>query len=417
MVFVHGGGFEFGSGADPSYDGTRLAQNGVVLVTINYRLGHFGFLALPELDQEGPHSSNFGLQDQLFALKWVRENIQAFGGDLANITVLGESAGAHAIGLLMASPLAVGLFDKEILESGAWWDSEHDSISSHSQALKFGSSWAAGRSLADLRAIPAENVVNSTLWDFTTDPGVTAFAPSLDDNVLPISPSAVFRAGKQLPIPLMTGWNKLEGLPIFTPRGLPHNTPEQFQDSFKQFFDTATDLYPSTDQAQTDTSAADLVGDMTISQQTWEIGSLHAAAGHPTYEYYFTYTSPYSPLPAHTAELAFTFGSLTQGMLNAQAPNATDQDHNFSKLMIRYWTKFAKTGDPNGQGLAEWPQYVEDGDSGKVLELGTKTKTMAYDLTRFKFIQGHRDEGRLPAKWRDVDVTKMATSGASRRYM
>ncbi len=127
MVFVHGGGFEFGSGASPTYDGTQFAKHGVVLITINYRLGNFGFLALPELDEESP-SGNFGLQDQLFALKWVRENIEAFGGDPKNVLVFGESAGAHAIGMLMTSPLAKDTFDKAILESGAWWDSEHGSL-------------------------------------------------------------------------------------------------------------------------------------------------------------------------------------------------------------------------------------------------------------------------------------------------
>ncbi len=130
MAFIHGGGFEFGSSAIPTYDGTQFAKLGVVLVTINYRLGNFGYLALPQLDSEGP-SGNFGLQDQVFALGWVRSNIKAFGGDPKNVVAFRESAGAHAIGMLMTSALAKGAFDKAILESGAWWDSEHGSLDTH----------------------------------------------------------------------------------------------------------------------------------------------------------------------------------------------------------------------------------------------------------------------------------------------
>lgn len=134
MFWIYGGGFQFGSSADPGYNGTALAQEGVVVVSFNYRLGALGYLALDELDEEGTNSGNFGLQDQLYALQWVKENIIAFGGDPDNVTIWGESAGAHSVGLLMASPLSEGLFHKGIMESGAYWESEHGSIETFGEA-------------------------------------------------------------------------------------------------------------------------------------------------------------------------------------------------------------------------------------------------------------------------------------------
>jgi para-nitrobenzyl esterase len=164
MVFIYGGGFEFGSSNNPTYDGTNFAEEGVVLVRLNYRLGNFGFLALSQLDSEGSNSGNFGLQDQIFALHWVRKNIATFGGDPANILIFGESAGAHSVGLLMSSPLATGSFNKAIMESGAWWDSEHGSITTFDQARQIGSAWTTrvgATSLTDLRALSAQTIVTT----------------------------------------------------------------------------------------------------------------------------------------------------------------------------------------------------------------------------------------------------------------
>ena len=241
MVFIHGGGFEFGSGASPTYDGTQFAKQGVVLVTINYRLGNFGFLALPELDEEAP-SGDFGLQDQLFALEWVRENIKAFGGDPENILAFGESAGAHSIGMLMTSPLAEGAFDKAIIESGAWWDSEHGSLNTHDQACQIGIKWAEGKSVSQLRQLSTQAVVNSSLWNPNTDPALTAFSPSFDGYVLTSAPAAVFKGGKQLKIPLIAGWNRLEEA-LFLTRALPYNTAEEFQAGLSQLFGAVPALY------------------------------------------------------------------------------------------------------------------------------------------------------------------------------
>ena len=138
MVWIHGGGFQLESSSNPTYDGSKMAAEGVVIVTVNFRNNVFGFLALPELDKEGTPSGNFGLQDQLMALKWVQANIAAFGGDSENVTIFGVSGGAHSVGLLMSSPLSESLFDKAILESGAWWDSEVGPLETFSQARERG---------------------------------------------------------------------------------------------------------------------------------------------------------------------------------------------------------------------------------------------------------------------------------------
>ena len=175
MVWLYGGGFQFGSSAQPNYNGTKLSQMGVVVVTFNYRLGALGFLGLPELDNEGPNSGNFGLQDQLAALSWVQENIANFGGDPDNVAVFGESAGAHAIGLLTASDLSRGLFQRCILQSGAYWDSEHGSLETFSGARTRGENLKQKlgvSSLAELRSLSANTVNNAALWNSSTDPGV-----------------------------------------------------------------------------------------------------------------------------------------------------------------------------------------------------------------------------------------------------
>jgi len=400
MVFIHGGGFQFGSGASPTYEGTKIAKQGVVLVTINYRLGNFGFLALPELDQEG-QSGNFGLQDQIFALKWVRDNINAFGCDPKNVLAFGESAGAHAVGMLMASPLAKSAFDKAIIESGSWWDSEHGSLSTHDQAFHIGMEWAGGRPLSQLRQLPARAVVNSSLWNSNTDPTLTAFSPSVDGYVLKAAPAAVFKAGTQLKVPLIAGWNRLEEI-LFLGRELPYNTPELFQAGLNQLFGVAPALYPAGDQSQTNGSSNALTGDLIIREQTWEAGNLHALAKNSVYEYYYTYSSAYSPVPAHTAELPFVFGTLTNGGLTATTPKATDADRAFAAQVVSYWVTFAKTGIPNGGGLPQWPQY---NSGGQVNQLGNSIGATSYDFARFRFIQGYRGRnGRLLASWRTMNA-------------
>ena len=415
MVFIYGGGFEFGSSSSPTYDGTKFAQDGVVLVSFNYRLGNFGFLALPQLDSEGTNSGMFGLQDQIFALRWVRQNIAAFGGDPGNILIFGESAGAHSVGMLMSSPLAQGSFNKAIMESGAWWDDEHGSITTFDQARQFGTAWTqrvGATTTSALRALSAQTIVNSNPYNPATDPVTNNFAPSIDRYVLQSAPGTVFQQGIQSRVPLLAGWNGAEEL-IFLPRALPHNTAAEFKADLPLLFGAKTpqalgtaDLYPANTDAQANASASALIGDLVIREQTWEAADTqHSVTGSPVFVYYFTYTSAYSPVPAHTAELPFVFGSLTNNPAIGSTAPPTAADATFSQKVRAYWVNFARSSNPNGAGLTAWPAYAGAG-SADILGLGNTIAPVNYDLSRFQFIGGFRTNGVLPTSWRAINVSE-----------
>ena len=411
MVWLYGGGFQFGSSSSPNYNGTHFATDGVVFVSFNYRTGTLGFLALQELDDEGTNSGNFGLQDQIAALQWVKLNIAAFGGDPDNVTIFGESAGAHAVGLLLASPLSSGLFHKAILESGAYWESEHGSITTFQQARQHGSAFLqsqANGSLTKLRSLSATLIVQAGAWNASTDPGITAFSPSIDNYVVPVAPSVAFDKGRTHKVPIIAGFNQDEGA-LFFSRALPHSTPTDFQSAQRIFFagttGTAFSLYPSTSENQTIASADALIGDLVIAQQTWEALDRQAASsGQACYGYHFTYTSPYSPVSIHTSEIPFVFGNLGPNPLyGGSTPAASANDVARSKSMTTYWINFAKTGNPNRANLSAWPKYAASGNN--FLELGVaSTAVQTPSSGRFQYIRSLRNNGILPLRWRSEFV-------------
>ncbi len=406
MVWIHGGGFAFGSSADPVNDGARLAAKKVVMVSVNYRLGVFGFLAHDDLDSEGSVSGNFGIQDQLAALNWVRANIARFGGDPGNVTLFGQSAGAHSVGLLMTSPLAKGLFHRAIGESGAFWDSEHGSISTAAEARTRGHALAtrlADGSISKLRAIPAEQLQRETEWNVNLDPGSTAFAPSIDHYVLPGDPADSFANGHQMNVPLLAGWNGDEGL-IYLSRALPHTSINAFKAAaVGQFGEQGSTelltLYAVNSDADTKNAAQTLIGDLIISEQTWEWLQLHQRTGQsPVYGYQFNYHSPYCPVPVHTGEMSFVFGTLGPQML-APTVRPGERDRELAEQMMTYWVNFARTGNPNGAGLPGWPTY--DADKPAVMQFADTTGAAAEIGTeRFRFLRTFRTEGRFPESWR-----------------
>ncbi|WP_174274027.1 carboxylesterase/lipase family protein [Sphingomonas bacterium] len=405
MVWIHGGGFEFGSSAQPVSDGTKLARHDVVVVSFNYRLGVLGFLAHPTLDREGPASGDYGLQDQIAALRWVRDNIAAFGGDPANVTVFGESAGAHAIGLLMASPPARGLFAKAIAESGAFWDTEHGSPETHREALARGAAFQqrlGAVDLAALRAMPADRLNTAARWDVRRDPLTTAFSPSIDGYVLREAPVAAFERGAAARVPLLAGWNALEQTPLFVPRALPHETPQAFQSAAAKVFGAGrmADLaaaYPPADPASADT----LIGDLVISQQTWELLRLQQKLLRTgVYAYQFSFTSPYSPLPNHTAEVKYVFGNLSPPPPGRGIGTPGARDRETSDQMMAYWTNFARRGDPNGPGLPAWPAYAGPGSQVLAITPAGAQAATETGTDRFRFLQSFRRNGRLPDAWR-----------------
>ncbi|KAI1419487.1 Carboxylesterase [Xylaria sp. FL1777] len=428
MVWIHGGGFETDAATSYRYDGTLFAEQEVVFVSFNYRLGNLGYLARPDLDAEDPHknSGNFGLQDMIFALSWVKNNIANFGGDPDNVLAFGESAGGHALGLLMASPLAQGLFNKVIMESGTWWDSEHGSLATFNESRKRGLVWGdlfgVGSTADDLRSLSVELVVKSSPWVPLTDPGFTAFAPSIDNYVITKAPGTVFAAGQQMKVPMIAGWNAREDT-IFQSRALGHLTAATFDVNRDNFFTIrgpnttntiagAAKFYAADSPATAESAAYLLVADLVIAEQTWEAAYLHSqlSGSLPTYVYHFTYTSAYNPIAGHSTELEFLFRTFypepeVDNLPYSNTPDA--DDYEIGEKMMTYWTNFAKTSNPNlpasNLDLPEWPLY--NGTANLLLELGNTVRpTRNTEFDRFWFIRSLRDNGVLPPSWRTTFI-------------
>lgn len=365
MVWIYGGGFVAGTTSEARQDGTHLAaQHGVIVVSMNYRLGIFGFLAHPDLMEESGQNSagNYGLMDQLQALRWVHDNIAAFGGDPNNVTIFGESAGSFSVSAQMASPLAKGLFQKAIGESGAAFPSSDLSFEPVSVRIAKDAKLVKEKlglsTLAELRAIKADKLV-----EVFGKPGPDAFAfgPDIDGYFLPASVPAIFAAGKQNDVPLLAGWNHDEGSSEGdsqkpTAQSMRARAKKDFGPKAEEFLK----LYPTDTAEQTLRSARDYTGDRFIALSTWNWMEAQSKTGkRPIYRYRFDQAPP-SPKPDvpnmgayHSAEIEYVFGQLDSKAGIPWRP----QDHLVSDLMQKYWTNFARSGDPNEPGLPKWPVY------------------------------------------------------------
>lgn len=413
MIYIHEGGFIFGSGSKEYLDGQRLAQKGVVVVTFNYRLGALGFLALTDLDNEGSVSGTYGLQDQVAALRWVQAHISSFGGDSDNVTVFGESAGAHSIGILMASPAAKGLFHKAIFQSGAFWNQGFSHDMGFDRAREHGKKTfdrLGVSTLTELRDVPARRFVTEFVFDFSGPPDLLCFAPSVDKCFLPDKAIHVFQRSEQMQIPVLAGFANDEGT-LFKNMLPEHATPKGWELIGKSI--SGPERYPEfLSHYPTDPSGVPLpesitefVGDLYLVHQTWKAATLQIAAGvENVYMYVFSYTSAYNPVALHASDINFTFGTIDQPLFyNPPFSKYSETDRKFSDTMITYWTNFAKFGEPNGKGgngLPEWPKYL--GGKDDVMGLGQEVAPTEIQLERLEFIDSLFVDGYLKKEWLDL---------------
>jgi carboxylesterase type B len=372
FVFFHGGSNVEGSGSVALYDGEGLARKGLVMVTINYRLGVLGFFTHPDLSKESPAhvSGNYGLLDQIAALQWVRNNIAAFGGDPARVTIAGQSAGGFDISYLILSPLAKGLFQRAILESGGvpgatdlptLADSEKDGV-------KFLASKGA-RSIAQLRALS---------WRTLFSP--PAFRPVLDAYVIPALERDIFAAGKQNDVPTLTGINADESRSKTTIAQYIAQA-HRFANLAQQFLD----FYPASTDAEAVSQSNEWLRDYSrIVQLRWA-ASRARTAKTPAYIYYYDHVlpGPDSQLYGafHSAELPYVLNNLSQ----SDRP-FTAEDRKIAETLSTYWANFAATGDPNNDTLPHWPTYRDQ--PKMVMEIGDKNEPLpaAAPPAKFDFI-------------------------------
>ena len=360
MFWIHGGGFAGGASSEPRHNGDFLPLAGVVLVTINYRLGVFGFLATEELAQEANGASgNYGLLDMVAALQWVKSNIRALGGDPDNVTIFGESAGSAAVSTLMAAPSAKGLFHRGIGESGGALGEGLLDYQPLRARAKGDGEWVAktgAKSLKDLRAMST-----AAILEVAKTRGMAGFGPDIDGSLLVEPISETYAAGRQAHLPLLAGWNRDEGN-FFVMGGM---TAEKFKATaagmFKERAEEFLHLYPADNDEQATRSAIDFGSDQFIAFGTWKWLEAHRKTGQsPVYRYRFDLAAPPSKFHPgsfafHSDDIEYVFGTLDT------RPGAVwrAEDRKLSDQIMGYWTNFARNGDPNGRGLPEWPRYGE----------------------------------------------------------
>ena len=401
MVWIHGGAFDSNDGRQitGSTEGDVIAaDSGAIVVTLNYRLGQLGFLAHPALSAEDrghPGSGNFGIEDQIAALRWVKRNIAAFGGDPNNVTVFGESAGGWSVCILLASPAAKGLFQRAIVESGLCLRPLSDLAEAEAQGQRFAERLGCGDAtdvLACMRAAPADQVI-ATL---PPNPNVVfgagehgSWFPVVDGEVIPQPLEDLFRAGELNRVPLLIGSNRDEGTlfvaQAFDELGNPL-AADQYREALAHFvpdgaIDAVTARYPLDAYPVPGAALAAAFGDGFLACPTIDTAELLAPYA-PTYLYQFNYPDAQFPIPFpssfdlgafHSAEVQFVFG------IPARDPFTPEQTE-LSHQMVGYWTRFAASGDPNGGGAPSWPRLSEDGRYlvlDRVLSTATNAKESA----------------------------------------
>ena len=364
MVWIYGGGFAAGSSSEPRQDAGNLSKQGVLVVSMNYRLGIFGFFSHPALAKESDHNSsgNYGLLDQLAALQWVHDNIATFGGDPGNVTIFGQSAGSSSVSALVASPLAKGLFQRAIGESGSTFgyarplptrDASEKAHTAFAQTA-FGTS-----SIEALRAKPAGDLLQAALKNKDV-----RFSPDIDGYFLPESPYAIYSSGKQSQVPLLAGWTS-EERSYRDVLGDKEPTPASFAAAVHTLFNdrapAVLKLYSALTNEEAKRAAYDLARDQAAGYATWKWLEMQKRTGQPEYRFEFDQAPPLGPgddphsepRAFHSSEIEYVFS-----VLGHNTRPWRPEDRKLSSLMSTYWANFAKTGNLNGPGLPEWPQYL-----------------------------------------------------------
>ena len=390
MVWIYGGGFQAGATSEPRQDGEHLAHKGVVVVSMNYRLGIFGFFSHPGLTAESAHhaSGNYGLMDQAAALKWVHDNIAAFGGNPNNVTIFGESAGSFAVSALMASPLSKGLIHAAIGESGAFFGktpSAKPLAESERRNTVFVESLGM-KSVGQMRAVSAEKLLEASRSGNDNE----RFRANIDGYFMPTRPVEIYAKSEQTHVPLMAGWNRDEGSykHFF---GTEQVNKENYAGKIRQLFGEAEaealKLFPGGSDEEVKSSGALLDTADFIALGTWKWIEMQLQTGAaPVYRYEFDQVPPPSEghaaeagLAYHSAEIEYVFGTLDWKKISWRP-----EDYKLSDQMGSYWTNFAKNGNPNGAGLGVWPMYIRK--SGyQVMHLGAAPRAMA-DKQREQFV-------------------------------
>ncbi len=369
LVWIYGGGFGSGSGAVPIYNGAALAKKGIVVVNMNYRVGIYGFFAHADLDKENPQgaSGNYGLMDQIAALKWVRANVAAFGGDPDNVTIAGQSAGAASVHFLIDSPMAKGLFVRAIAESGSGMGLDP---APHASAEAAGAKFATAAgvtTLAQLRALTPDQLLAAA-----KAAGGMNFGPTVDGTVFPDAVTAAY--GNSNDVPVLTGMTANEGSSAYA-FGTPLTvTPDALRQSIAHRYGAdapaITALYPATDAAAANLARESLARDRGLASMYLWAEHREANSHAPIYAYLWTHAEPgpeaFKYKAFHSSEVPYVFG-----VLDTPDRPFTIEDHKISDQVQAYWLNFIRTGDPNGSGLPHWPTLTVS--DKRILNIGADT--------------------------------------------
>ncbi|MEO6547315.1 MAG: carboxylesterase family protein [Ferruginibacter sp.] len=361
LVWIYGGGFAVGYTSDPMYNGANLAKKGVILVSIAYRVGQLGFLAHPELSKESPNhvSGNYGLLDMIAGLDWIKKNIAALGGDPNKVTIFGESAGGIAVSMLCASPLAKGLFQGAISESGGSFGPTRsttfpgENMKTLQQAEAEGQAFvqkAGVASITELRKMDADKVPSGF--------GMAGGWPITDGYVVPDDQHKLYEAGKYNDVPILVGYNSDEGA-SFSPPKTSEDYISGVQKRYGKFADDLIKAYP-TGTSTVPKTARDLARDAAFGWQTWSWATLHAKTGKSKVFYYYFDQHPDYPDTSkrfgygspHGQEVAYVFQHL-----DTTKPEINSTDISIADAMSTYWTNFAKYGHPNSKDVPAWPEF------------------------------------------------------------